>query len=161
MKEFISRPMSEEEKTDLARRRALRKGKGAWKMIVRPLLVMTVLFALGQAMIMEVLIQRNEPDPKETFPVEAAIQLCQERTQEMAAKPLDFGNPFFEKRIDSYENFEGWNVEIPLWNQQDSKPAVTICFTDKYGRGLYHLRTQGLERDDLNSEFPPLLMKVN
>ncbi len=161
MKEFISRPMSEEEKTDLARRRARRKGRGAWKMIVRPLLVTTVLFALSQAVVMEVLIQKNQSDPRETFPVESAIELCQEKTQEMAAKPLDFGNPFFEKRINSYEDFEGWNVEIPLWNQEDSKPAVTICFTDKYGKGLYHLRIQGLEGDDLNSEFPPLLMKMN
>lgn len=161
MKEFISRPMSKEEKIDLAIRRQLRKGKGAWKMVIRPLLVTTILFALSQAVIMEALIQINAPDPKETFPVESAIELCQEKTQEMATKPLDFGNPFFGKNINSYGDFEGWNVEIPLWNQEDSKPAMTTCFTDKYGKGLYYLRTQGLEGEDLKREFLPLLVKMN
>lgn len=155
--------MSEEEKADLARRRQLRKGKvkDAWKMIIRPLLVTTILFAFSQAVIMEVLIQRNAPDPKETFPVESAIELCQEKTQEMSPKPQDFGSPFFEKLIDSHGSFEGWSIKIPLWNQEDSKPASTICFTDKYGKGLYYLRTQGLEGDDLYKEFPPLLTRMN
>ncbi len=158
MKHFIAQPLTNAEREDLAHRRARRKNRRAWKMIIRPLLVTTVLFALSQAIIMEALIQHNQPDPQEAFPVEEAIELCMSQTQEMAAKPLDFGNPFFDKRITPDGDFKGWSVEIPLWNQEDSKPAVTICYTDTNGEGLHHLRTQGLERDDLKAEFPPLLM---
>lgn len=161
MKDFILRPLSEEELDALARRRASRKNRGIWKMIIRPLIVTTALFAISQAVIMEALIQKNEPDPKEVFPVEEAIQLCQDGAQGMAIKTLDFGNPFFRKKIGDDQEFDGWNVEIPLWNQQGSQPAVAICSTDKHGEGLYYLRTQGLDQEILKSEFPPLLVKRN